>query len=70
METILLGAAVAIVMALFVDWQEGKEFRQKYGFSRKDFRHYRKMMKDSSYRSKQKKSPANAELINRPINLN
>lgn len=70
MITILLGAAVAVVMALFVDWQEGKEFKAKHGFSRRDFRQYRKMMKDSSFRAKQRKSPAFTELTRRPINLN
>lgn len=67
--------AFAGLLALFfwVDHQEGREFKAKFGYSRRDFKHYRKMMTDSSYRKAQdlkKKSSAKTELISRPLNHN
>lgn len=40
---------------------ECREYRQKHGMSKAEFRHYRKMMTNSDYCAKYKKSPAKAE---------
>ncbi len=52
--TTILCVLVIIVLCIMVDRQEGREYKALHGFSRKDFKHYRKMMASSDYRKKNK----------------
>jgi ABC-type spermidine/putrescine transport system permease subunit I len=47
---------VAIVMYSLVNY----EFKKKYGCSKSELKHYRKLMTDSAYRAENKKGSAKA----------
>lgn len=63
----ILTALVVTALCIHAHKMECKEYRKKYGMSKAEFRHYRKMMTDSAYRTANKKSPADTELFDRSI---
>lgn len=63
----IITAAVVAGLCFHEYKMECREYRAKHGMSKAEFRHYRKMMTDSSYRAKHKKSPDSTELFDHSI---
>lgn len=58
--TLLTWMIVIFIVAIIAYSIYNHEFKQKYGFTRNEFKHYRKMMTSSSYRYENKKGLAKA----------
>lgn len=63
----ILAAAVITALCYHEYKLECREYRKKHGMSKAEFRHYRKIMTDSAYRTANKKSPENSELFNQTL---
>lgn len=43
-QILLLSIAIVVVMAIYADWEEKREYRKKHGFSKRDFNQFKKQI--------------------------